>query len=411
MIGQIQPMGDDEQKNSFSAAPSAVGYLYQARLALHLALGYANRESGIEVSVEALDDISFDRDGTGLELLQTKHRMDRAASLTDSGTDLWKTIRIWAEACAKDPSLPGRTRFALITTGTAADGSVAALLRPSASYVAGQRRDPKAAAVRLTEIAQTSTNASLKSAFGAFLGLQERMRASLLSAVEILDRQPNLVEVESHIDDALRMVATRGNLTKARELMEGWWWPRICKALMSSPPEPIAVGEIEARLDEVREMLKRDNLPVEFEDAEPSEAEVAGYDAFRFIDQLKAVGLTGPRLQWAKRDFYRAFVQRSKWTRDHAVHDGELALFEKRLVEEWEPRFEIMKAKNDGLASHEPRLQSAGQELFTWVETEARFPFRSVVSRFLSVGSYHILANDIRVGWHRDFKALFEAKE
>jgi hypothetical protein len=51
-------------------------------------------------------------------------------------------------------------------------------------------------------------------------------------------------------------------------------------------------------------------------------------------------------------------------------------------------------------------LIQAGQDIYHWVTTEARFPFRSVTTRFLNVGSYHMLANDLRVGWHRDYLAL-----
>ena len=39
---------------------------------------------------------------------------------------------------------------------------------------------------------------------------------------------------------------------------------------------------------------------------------------------------------------------------------------------------------------------------------QARFPFRTVTSRFISVGSYHMLANEVRVGWHRDYLRLLK---
>lgn len=404
-------MGAQEQATSFSAAPAAAGYLYQARLALHLAMAYVNRNSNVEVAIEALDDISFDDAGVASELLQTKHRLNREASLTDSSPDLWKTIRIWAEATTADPSLPGRTRFALITTATASEDSVAAMLRPLSSYRAGERRQPKKAAGRLAEVAQNSTNQDLKSAFSAFLSLTEPMRASLLSAIEILDRQPNLLEVEALLEETLRIFAPRGKSAQAREMIEGWWWPRVCKALMEMPPGRIVIGEIEAKLDEIRELLKREALQFDFEEAEPSDAEAAGYDAFRFVGQLRAIGVSGTRIQWAKRDFYRAFSQRSKWAREHAVNDGEVSKFERRLVEEWEPRFDTMCTRHAETAAEDAQLANAGQELFYWVETEARFPFRSLSPRSLTVGSYHILANDVRVGWHRDFKKLFSEQE
>jgi hypothetical protein len=44
------------------------------------------------------------------------------------------------------------------------------------------------------------------------------------------------------------------------------------------------------------------------------------------------------------------------------------------------------------------------------VETSARFQFRTLTAKFLNVGSYHMLANEVRVGWHRDFRDLFEDK-
>jgi hypothetical protein len=53
----------------------------------------------------------------------------------------------------------------------------------------------------------------------------------------------------------------------------------------------------------------------------------------------------------------------------------------------------------------------AGQDLYHWVEAQARFAFRTVSARFLNVGSYHILANDLRLGWHRDYTSLFTPKD
>ncbi|MCY3820158.1 MAG: hypothetical protein OXH52_12470 [Gammaproteobacteria bacterium] len=114
-----------------SAAPSFAGYLYQARLALAEALRYAYADSGVEIAVEKFDDVSFEKNGTPLELLQTKHRLTKAGDLTDSSVDLWKTLRVWAEAAKADPSLPGRTRFALLTTAQAPAGSAASHLRPA----------------------------------------------------------------------------------------------------------------------------------------------------------------------------------------------------------------------------------------------------------------------------------------
>lgn len=393
-------------ENQFGAAPSAAGYLYQARLALLLCIPHVNSGIEVEVSVERLDDVSFEKDGTPFELLQTKHHIDRVASLSDASPDIWKTLRIWAAAAADDPSLPSRAKLVLVTTGEAPVGSAAALLRPRQAYQSGTKRNPKLAKEILAAVAETSKNKALKSSFTAFLALSDAMRSSLLSAVEVVDRQPLLTDLGVELEHALRLVAPSGKAPLAREMLEGWWWPRICEVLMANPPDTIPVGALEAKLDDIRELLKRDALIADFEHAEPSDTEIAEYDGFRFVKQLHVIGLGGNRLRFAKRDYYRAFVQRSKWTREHVVLDEELEKFEQRLVEEWEPRFAAMCDSHLGSESNDSKLKQDAQEIYYWVETEARLPFRSITAKFLNVGSYHILANDLRIGWHRDFLSL-----
>lgn len=91
-------MADDSQ---FDATPSALGYLYQCRYALLLAL-QRDDEPTLRISVEKLDDVAFLTNGNGkaspLELLQFKHHLNRQGGLTNKHTDVWKSIRIWSEA-------------------------------------------------------------------------------------------------------------------------------------------------------------------------------------------------------------------------------------------------------------------------------------------------------------------------
>ncbi|MGJ4998904.1 ABC-three component system protein [Bradyrhizobium sp. HKCCYLS3077] len=365
----------------------------------------------VEVSIERLDDVSFETGGTPFELLQTKHHIHSVANLSNASPDLWKTLRVWAQAAKDDPSLPSRTRLVLITTATIPPQSAAALLRAPGAYPSGEKRDPKLANEILTEIAQKSENAALAPAFAAFLALADPMRSSLLSAVEVLDSQPIISELTGELERSLRLVAPSGKAAAAREALEGWWWPTICAALTKSPSQPIPIGLVEAKLDDIRDSLKRDALIADFENAEPDEADYAEYDGFAFVHQLQIIGLGGNRLRFAKRDFYRAFAQRSKWTREHVVLDDEVKQFEQRLVEEWQPRFEAMCDEYSGASPKERSLKQDGQALYQWVENEARFPFRSLTARFLNVGSYHILANVLRVGWHRDYISLCGGEE
>jgi hypothetical protein len=388
---------------SFTAAQSAAGYYYQARLALFEGLRFAYSESEVEVAIERFDDVSFEDRGTPLELLQTKHHVTKKGDLTDASADIWKTLRVWSEAVKKDPSLPARTRLVLITTAKIPPGSAASYLRPQSQ---GQR-DPVKAEALLSAAGQQSQNKDLTRAIEAFNLLAPEMRKLLVSAIEIMDDAPILDDLEKSIEERLRLIAPRGKAAVAREQLEGWWWPRICKSLVDGKGT-ISILELEAKLDDIREMMKRDALPVDMEDAQPGTDELSKLNEMIFVRQLNAVGLGSARIEYAKRDYYRAFTQRSQWARQNLLFDGEVSKFEQMLVEEWEPRFQAMCEELNTTAD-EAAVRAAGRNLYGWVETDARFPFRTMTKRFLNVGSYHMLAESSRLGWHRNYDTVLTA--
>ena len=145
----------------FSAADSALGYLFQCRYALLDSLRRWRQGEDFLVSIENLDDVLFEPAGLPAELLQTKHHLNRQASLTDASPDLWKTIRVWTEGMVGG-SIPSDANFYLLTTAVASAGS-------TASYLRTKDRDVDVAFKKLIATAQTSQNKDLASAYSAFL--------------------------------------------------------------------------------------------------------------------------------------------------------------------------------------------------------------------------------------------------
>ena len=393
-----------EIQTAHSAPQSAAGYLYQARVALVEVLRYVYADPGVEIALEKFDDVSFEKDGIALDLLQTKHHIKKVGDLSDSSVDLWKTLRIWADTTKSDPSVPRRTRFVLITTAKAPEKSAASYLRPANT----NGRNPAMAESLLVSAANISKNKVLTEATASFTALTPEMRKTLVAAIEIVDSALPIADMEPLIEKRLRMIAPRGQLAHARELLEGWWWPRICRALQSKTPGAIPILEVEQKLDDIRDRFRRDALPLDMEHVDPPQGELDKLDEMLFVLQLLSIGIGGNRLQFAKRDFYRASVQRSQWVRDHLLFDGEIGRFDRSLIEEWQPRYEQM-CNQISKECEENVIREAGNKLYGWVETEARFPLRDTESRFLNVGSYHILSDDLRVGWRPNYNAIFES--
>lgn len=112
--------------STFGAAGSMTGYLYQVRLGLLWAIR-RSRTSDFTVSIETLDDVSFEVGGQPDAVLQTKHSLNATANLTDLSPEVWKTLRIWLVGLASGEIPPEATRF-LIATANAPAGSACAAL-------------------------------------------------------------------------------------------------------------------------------------------------------------------------------------------------------------------------------------------------------------------------------------------
>src|SRR6266567_3396485 len=185
---------------SAQAQNQALGYLYQVQYALLLLIEIGITDPEAQISIEYLDDIAFEKEGTPSELIQTKHHINVKASLTDSSTDLWRTLRVWSENLLQGRLQTENVTLTLITTEYAAVNSAACKLRPHAS---GSRNVDEALKTLLT-IAQSSESKTNKAAYKAFLSLNQNQQQALLTNVHILDGSPNITDVKKEIANHLR---------------------------------------------------------------------------------------------------------------------------------------------------------------------------------------------------------------
>ena len=381
----------------FSAGPSALGYKYQTRLALLLLFKAIRDNRTTDLSLERLDDIAFESGATAQELVQTKHHIT-PANLTDSSVDLWKTLRVWCEATATDSEGTNQAILTLLTTATAAEGSVASMLRPSGT------RDVKVAQQRLQIVAEEAKNVALKLAYASYLKLDEKSRLALLSRVNVLDAQPNVVDIGEEIKKKYLIFSVRPNFVgDLFEALEGWWSLKS-DALLLNTTMTIRASDLQNKLYELSHQYTDYNLPDDF--PKPLEMDVTELPEHQryFIAQLNLVLSNNSRLRRAIGTYYRAYHQRSKWLDRGLVTDDELERYEDYLVEEWTLEFDKI-LDEQGELPDEKILRQLGLNLFNWSE---RKDFRTIRKDYqngmFARGSLHMLANSFKVGWHPDFK-------
>lgn len=386
--------------NPFSAADSALGYLYQVRLALLWALRRLKNGSDFIVSLETLDDVTFQsKGGTPEELLQTKHHRNREAVLTDASEDLWKSLRVWFEGYAAK-TIPSGTSLHLLTTGKAIEGTAAAYLR------SGPGRDADAALKALETTARSSRSKANAPAYEVFLKTSAADRRKLIDSVVVLDAAPTIMDLDGELKTEIFWAVERKDHAPFLERLEGWWLRRALKQLASAAlADRILANEIEAQMSDLREQFKQDSLPIDDDllTFDLDEATQTAHAGSGFVRQLEIIAAGKRRIAAAVRDYYRAFEQRSRWLRNDLVLIGDLSQYERRLVEEWELIFEAVK-DDLGTAVGEEAKQKAARSVLKWAES-ASLPIRPRVTEpFVTRGSLHMLADEVRIGWHPDFR-------
>jgi hypothetical protein len=383
----------------FDATGSLLGYLYQCRLALVDALALYRRGRQFAMSIETLDDVVFESSGSPMELLQTKHSIRRTAHLTDTSADLWKTLRVWSEGISSGRWLDD-TYHRLVTTATAADDSIASLLRP------GPTRNTPRALELLVDQASSGLPLSNIAFYRAFLALDDEERGRLVAQITILDKAPQIQDLSSVMRDACHPVVRQDLLASFIVRLEGWWWQRLIVHLTAVDKTPILSEEIDAQFERLRRELRDDNLPIDQEIVDaPVDPTVLGNHVF--VEQLRFIAITQERLAIAMREYYRASTQRSRWLREGLVVAGELERYDRRLREAWETRFLAMRdSLGEAPATSDKRARA--QALYAWAEQDALVHIRPACTEpFVTKGSLQILSDRVAIGWHPDFRERF----
>lgn len=387
-----------DEANKYAAVDASLGYLYQVRSALLWTLRRLKSEPDFLVGIETLDDVAFESvGGDPRELLQTKHHRNAAALLTDASTDLWKTLRIWFEGTASG-QIPATASLCLVTTGHASDGS-------AASYLRGSSRDVTAAVTRLDATAQSSSNAANQSAYAAYLGASAEQRAALLERVTVIDVAQTVDDLDGELRREVFWAVDKEHHAAFLDRLEGWWVRRVLEQLCSSSGDRIGSVEVEAQMSDLREGFKQESLPIDDDLLEFNldDTTRAAHENSNFVHQLDFVKAGKRRLAAAIRDYYRAFEQRSRWLRDELVVGLDLRRYEKRLIEEWDLVFEGMRDELGDTATDQAK-EEAARSVLQWAERACILIRPSVTQPFVCRGSLHMLADELRVGWHPEFR-------
>lgn len=378
------------------ASEQMLGYLYQVRYALALLL--ENDNSDCQISIEKFDDVAFSKDDIPIQLIQLKHHIQHQGNLADASTDMWRTIKVWLDAISETPDILDGTNFLIITTATAPIDSAAFLLKKDSN------RNPDTAYQKLKTVCFSSVNQAHQRYYDAFREAGEDTVKQLIRQIYIIDCASNIIDVEKDILKHIRYSCIPKHQKMIYERLEGWWFKKAIDALCCDTPVFVNQNQVRSFIVSVSQEYADDNLPIDILDIDDLQESNFSANEKIFHEQLKLICLGNHRMQLALRDYYRAFRQRASWVRSDLLYVNELGQYEQRLIDEWEHAFAAMEEtlSETNNATEEEKAKE-GRQLFSDIEKRDIRIRPKCQEAFIMRGSYHILANQLKIGWHVDF--------
>lgn len=378
----------------FAANEPALGYLYQIRYGLMLAVTESNEDA--KLLIERIDDISIDS-SQSLDVYQTKFHLKSIANLTNASSDLWKTIRVWCEGIHNGTLDINNCVFNLITTAKASEGSIPFQLKQNTH----SERDVDKICNELMSVANNSANTTTNlKGYDAFKKLSKDQQQKFISKITIIDSSIDLTEAKDKILDRLKLSTLK--IESLYERLEGWFLGEVISQLLNQRDE-ISVREIRLKILDVADTLKIDNLPNDFNKSIKNEDELSNYNSYTFVKQLSLIDANQRMINIAISDYYRAFSQKSKWIREGLIKANDEIEYHDKLREDWDRKFSIV---SDVSASDEENKKKG--RAFYEAHYVNQFPRIFIKDRFqesyMVTGCCHELSDKKDIGWHPDFE-------
>ena len=389
-----------------AAEGAALGFYFQSLHALRGILEQPHDDAA--VCLERLDDVEFVSNGEPL-LVQLKHSMsEKPAAVTLASRALWRTFKAWIDVLPK--VVLEATRFQLVTVASLdAEGVLGSLLTESA--------DRESLHVKLLQEARrvvdaheaakhagTPPHADRVGGCMAFLQLDEDTRRSLLSKITVRPGRSNITAISGEIADCLVNFPPQQRPVLCTRLIE-WWDLQVIFTLCGKRERFITKLEVQLKIAELAGEIERDELLPDFETALLPTDHVPDSMLTR---QIELVGGTPSDVRLAVREEWRARSQRHKWISERLDMASRIVKYDSLLQERWQDKHERM-CEECG-EEEETHKRQCGHQLLRWsydlAHTEVR-PFAPNWSATYYVrGSYQVLAIDLLVGWHPDFRRL-----
>lgn len=381
-----------------SAPGTSAAFSYQFERALYW---LAQSPSGSVVGVETDDDVAVRGADASQLLEQDKHSIrEDAEPFGDRSKDLWNTLAIWIEAL-DTKEVADTTRFLMVTNK---------VLPECVAQQIGRAESEKeiTACVAALEVAAKTPPQHIALLIKRVLHLDSRTSLRrLILQCELVDASQATAGRELRKKTVAQLQLPEWCLAGADSIADellGWLHKTALVAWQLKQPAWIQrdhfVNQLHAVIDRRKRQIARERaehlIPV-------TEDKVGQEKGSPFVKQLHLVTDDDGIVDSAIREFIRCNIEKSRLSAEGNVTDDDWTAFETVLRSRWDKiRARVIRMKR---AAPE---EDIGFEIFTDTTEEYREKLAGSDTEqvYLTSGTYHRLADMVRVGWHPRFREL-----
>lgn len=407
------------KKRSSSVPGQAYGILVQeVRVLCHL----MRARPGDVVAFEHVGDVSTQTaDG---QVVSEEDKSGLAHNpIADRAVSLWKTLANWIDA-RRDGSLPAASVYVLYVAqpydGPIADELHRCTRADDAIELVGRLRKHFAEDLQTKEVKKTSKVAAKKvgnAVSGDEPDLEDESPAALVkqlrrvfanddeviaSIVTYFSIEKGTASPVNEVREEISVHVRNEHVDEVTESLLGWTKTQVMAQIEARRVVGITFDDFrEYRLVVYeRVMGKLTEFPEHTLTPQRSEIE-EHLEGSNFVRQLSVLELDDEMIETYIKDYMRASSARTSWAALGYLNPRSIGPFVEELQDHWKQSSLEVKT----LHTDKTPIQRGVKLLLLCMMKEARIQTVHVPTYF-SRGSFHEIANDLKIGWHPDWKAL-----
>ncbi|MCY1044999.1 hypothetical protein OV208_27035 [Corallococcus sp. bb12-1] len=364
---------------------------------------FLRARQGQSVSIEHLDDVATHTD-EGVIAEQDKSGLAHNP-VADRSPELWKSLANWVRSI-RDGALKSDTRF-LFYVAQGHHGDVIDCI-----HAVKNKADADAVVLSLRSKfwgnpPKYAAKANLPK------GLAEHVNEVLSASSEVLALLFTNLSLENGSgapNDDLTALPGMAAISQEKKdevltLLLGWAKKVIDKRIEGGRAAVITWDEFHRQFVSAAKKLDRAENVLAANPVEVTEAELQKELRDRtYVRQLEVVRCDDGEMVQAVNDYLRSVAHRTNWSEDGDVIESSFGEFEDSIDRAWKSQKAVVDIEQKSLAEEERgRLLYAKCQLL-------KVPLQGMdVPGFFVPGSFHTLANSLRVGWHPRYRETVAA--